>query len=210
MSQILVFGASIAQGYWDIEGGWVQKLRKFVDKKFVLNKGSKTLVFNLGISGNTTSDLLSRFESEIKPRLLHKDTIIIFSVGLNDSQYFEKTKKFRTSNFQFRINLQRLFDIAKRFTSKILFVGINPVDETKTNPIPWDPLKNHKNIYIKKCNQIIKTVCKEKQIYFIDLFERFEKMDYKKLLFDGTHPNSAGHQKIFEIVKEVLIKQSII
>jgi lysophospholipase L1-like esterase len=28
---VLVFGDSIAQGYWDSEGGWVERLRKAND-----------------------------------------------------------------------------------------------------------------------------------------------------------------------------------
>ena len=33
MTCLLVFGDSITYGAWDLEGGWVQRLRSFIDKK---------------------------------------------------------------------------------------------------------------------------------------------------------------------------------
>ena len=33
MGRILIFGDSITYGAWDKEGGWVQRLRKFLDER---------------------------------------------------------------------------------------------------------------------------------------------------------------------------------
>lgn len=49
-----------------------------------------------------------------------------------------------------------------------------------------------------------------KRVPFTNIFEEFERQYYKKLLFDGIHSNSKGHQKIFEIVKDYLIKNKMI
>ena len=35
---IIVFGDSITQGYWDPHGGWVQRLRNFLDRKTIKKK----------------------------------------------------------------------------------------------------------------------------------------------------------------------------
>lgn len=94
--------------------------------------------------------------------------------------------------------------------SQIIFIGLIPVDEKKTLPIPWGTDVNYKNEYVSKYNEIIKSVCQENNIQFIEMFEEFMKLDYKKLLEDGLHPNSEGHQKIFEIVKDFLIENKII
>ena len=53
MTLILVFGTSSTYGCWDEEGGWVQRLRKHLDKKQLTDKDSDLyyLVYNLGISG---------------------------------------------------------------------------------------------------------------------------------------------------------------
>ncbi len=77
-------------------------------------------------------------------------------------------------------------------------------------PIPWDKDKSYKNENIEKYNGIIKSICKDKNIYFIEIFEKWVVSNYKNLLEDGLHPNSDGHQKIFDIVKDFIIKNKII
>ena len=88
-------------------------------------------------------------------------------------------------------------------------MGLTPVDETKTTPIPWNTDKSYKNENIKKYERIIESVCKDKDIYFIEIFNNWTKSDYKNLLEDGLHPNSIGHQKIFEVVMDFLLKNKI-
>jgi len=71
-------------------------------------------------------------------------------------------------------------------------------------------IRSYKNEYIRKYDEIIKTVCEENKINFVEVFRKFKELNYQNLLDDGLHPNSAGHQKIFEIVKDSLIKNKII
>ncbi|MCD6094549.1 hypothetical protein J7J39_01440 [bacterium] len=211
MARILVFGDSITYGAWDKEGGWVQRLRKFLDEKNLADSDFYCKVYNLGISGNNTEDILKRFEFETKQRLKEIDeTIIIFAIGLNDSQFVHSENKNRIPLEKFKENIQKLIKSAKKFSSKIIFVGLSPVNETKTTPIPWDTDKSYRNEYIEQYNQTIKEVCREKKIYFIEIFEKLKDADYQKLLEDGLHPNSEGHQKIFEIVEDFLIKKNLI
>ena len=49
MTQILVFGTSTTYGCWDIEGGWVQRLRKYLDEKQLDDPELYYIVYNLGI-----------------------------------------------------------------------------------------------------------------------------------------------------------------
>ena len=213
MARILIFGDSIVYGAWDRgkEGGWVQRLRKFLDEKHFIEPDFEYSVYNLGVSGNTIGELLERFEFETKQRLEEgEEIIIIFQIGINDSQFVISENKLRTSPEKFKENIQNLIKVAKIFTQKIIFVGLTLVDESKTTPIPWNPNKIYKNENIKRNNEIIKSVCKENNIYFIEIFDKWLKSDYKNLLEDGLHPNSQGHQKIFEIVKDFLIQNKII
>lgn len=169
------------------------------------------IIYNLGISGDTTTGLLERFEFETKQRLKEgEEIIIIFQIGLNDSQFVISQNGLRTSSEKFRENVEKLINQAQKFTSKIVFVGLTPVDESKTTPIPWNPDKIYKNENIKRKNEIIKSVCRKNNIYFIEIFEKWIKSDYKKLIEDGLHPNSEGHKKIFETVKDFLIQNKII
>jgi len=212
MARILVFGDSIVYGAWDRgrEGGRVQKLRKFLDEKHFIDPDFDYSVYNLGVSGDTTEDLLERFEFEAKQRLKEEDGIIIFQIGINDSQFIISQSGLRTLPEKFRKDVEKLINQAQKFTSQIVFVGPTPVDEIKTTPIPWNPDKIYKNENIKRNNEIIKSVCRENNIDFVEIFDNWIKSDYKKLLEDGLHPNSKGHKKIFETVKNFLIQNKTI
>jgi len=211
MTQILIFGDSITYGAWDKEGGWVQRLRRFLDEKNLTSPDFYFVVYNLGISGDTSEDLLERFEFETKQRLKeHKETIVAFAIGINDSQFVHSEGDHRVPIEKFKNNLQELIKLAQKFSLKIIFVGLTPVDEKRTTPIPWDSDKFYKNEYIEKYNQVIKKVCEENKIYFIEIFEKFKATGYQQLLEDGLHPNSKGHKRIFEIVKDFLIKNNLI
>ena len=210
MARILVFGDSITYGAWDKKGGWVQRLREFLDEKNLSDLDNADFsVYNLGISGDTTEDLLERFEIETENRMKEDDEMIfIFAIGINDSQFIDSLNSPKISVVKLQNNFQKFINFARKFSQKIIFVGLTSVDEAKT--MPWDKDKSYKNEYIQKYNQIIKSVCAENKIYFIEIFNEFQKTDYKKLLEDGLHPNSEGHQKIFEIVKDFLEEKKII
>jgi lysophospholipase L1-like esterase len=210
MARILVFGDSITYGAWDLKGGWVQRLREFLDEKNLSDLDNADFsVYNLGISGDTTEDLLERFEFEAEKRMKEDDEMIfIFAIGINDSQFIHSLNSPKISVVKFQDNFQKFINFAQKFSQKIIFVGLTSVDEAKT--IPWDIDKSYKNEHIKRYNQIIKQICEENKIHFIKLFDKFSKINYKKLLKDGLHPNSEGHQKIFEIVRDFLEEKKII
>lgn len=86
-----MFGHSITQGFWDTEGGWVQRLRKFLDEKSLKQPEEYYFeVYNLGVSGNDSRQLLDRFDDELEARLFDEDeTLIIFQIGANDIQYLQ-------------------------------------------------------------------------------------------------------------------------
>lgn len=212
MAQILVFGDSIVYGAGDEkEGGWANRLRKILDKGPFTSPDFYCLVYNLGVSGNTTEYLLGRFEFETIQRLKEReDTIFIFAIGINDSQFIHSQNSLRCPPPKFKNNLQKLIKLAKKFSSKIIFIGLTPVDETKTTPIPWNADKSYKNELIKKYDEMIKSVCQEDKIYFIEIFDELVKSGYKDLLADGLHLNSKGHQKIFEMVRDFLAGNKII
>ncbi len=211
MAHILIFGASITYGAWDEEGGWVERLKRFSHQKTLAEGRNNLLVYNLGISGDTTEGLLERFESEVKRRLDQEEkNIIIFSIGVNDSQFVLVQNNTRTSPEKFKENIERLLNIAKKFSSNIIFVGYSPVDESKVDPIPWKPTHSYKNEYIQRYDNIVKKICDKNKILFVGIFKEFMDEDYKSLLEDGVHPNSNGHQKIFEIVKDFLVQNKLI
>lgn len=63
--RILIFGDSITQGFWDTNGGWVDKLRKHYDELQLqdFDKNPPT-VFNLSIDADTSQNILQRAEED--------------------------------------------------------------------------------------------------------------------------------------------------
>jgi len=205
MSIICAFGDSITWGAFDTEkGGWVERLKAYLLE-------SDNDVYNLGVSGDKTPHILERFEIETKTRVEEgEDVILVFAVGINDSYFIQSKKDFMTPPENFKRNIQEIIERAQKISSKIIFVGLTPVDELKTSPIPWDTDKFFKNENIEKYNEIIRSACRENKVHFIEIFNNWIKSDYRDMLEDGLHPNSEGHKKIFETVKDYLIQNKLI
>ena len=126
MTQILLFGDSVAYGAWDLEGGWAQRLRKWLDEIVIKSDYEKYfIVYNLGIDGDTSEGLLKRFEQEAKPRISQEEeTIFIFHIGGNDSLFNNKTKKHRVSPENYEKNIREIISVAKKYSKKIILKNI--------------------------------------------------------------------------------------
>lgn len=188
---ICIFGDSITWGATDCEkGGWAERLKAELMAKDID-------VYNLGISGDTTEEILKRFDAEAEAR---NPDIIIFAIGINDSLNIGKEKIIDTDKFQ--DNISSLFYKAKKITDKISFVGLTNVDETKTNPyFPSETGKSYNNQSIGEYDEAIKIFCEEKDIAFVDMFGLLINDED---LYDGLHPTSIGHQKMLEKIKKEL------
>ncbi len=205
MANILIFGGSITYGAWDIEkGGWVQRLRSYLEQNYELQR---YFVYNFGISGDTSSMILDRFETDIKYRVDEDErNIIIFATGTNDSAFLEKENKQRTEIKVFKKKLGKLVKLATKYSNKVIFIGLTTVNEPMVSPIPWKPNILYNNQNILQYNNIIKDFCQKKNILFIDLYDEISWDN----LVDGIHPNEKGHEIMFEIIKDELIKNKII
>lgn len=197
MRDLYFFGDSITYGQWDDQGGWVQRLRDTIDQAFVAGKGPKTLVYNLGIPGDTAADLLTRIEGEMSARFDPAvETLITFAIGMNDAHFVTSEQKDRFTQDEFERNIGRLIGIARKYTQKIAFVGLNPIDQSKVDPLPWNAEKAYRTDRVKLFNGIIEKVSGEEGLFFADIWKEWVQLDYKSLLFDGLHPTSSGHRRI--------------
>src|SRR3990167_4966865 len=112
---ICVFGDSGVHGAY-AEKSWAEKLRIYLES----SSDEGRILYSLGVVGNTSGDVLARFESEATSR---KPTIIIFGVGKNDSVYFVDSNKPLVDENTFRSNIKKLSGLAKKFTKGVTFVG---------------------------------------------------------------------------------------
>ncbi len=192
MTNICIFGNSITWGAYDFDkGGWVERLKThlFEQKKYYE-------LYNLGVSGDTTKNILKRFEIECQAR---KPETIIFSVGINDT-IKDANKKYWVKIDDFENNIKKLIILAKKHSKKIIFLGYMSVDEKITNPVCWDEDIFWDNKTIKLYDLKLKKICEKNKILYIYMFDILDKKDFH----DGVHPNSKGHEKIFKkIIKEI-------
>src|SRR3989338_5799563 len=125
---IVIFGDSITWGAYDPDqGGWATRLRNYFEAK-----DDEINIYNLGIPGDTTADLLKRIEIEARSR---EPKVIIIAIGINDARFIHSTHSLRVSPEEFQQNITKLNSIAQEFTNKVVFVGLTVVDESKTAPI---------------------------------------------------------------------------
>lgn len=186
---ILVFGDSIVYGAWDKEkSGWVNRLRQKLESK----TNNYYNVYNLGIPGNTTSDLKERFEFEYKNRSIKDaNNIIIFLIGINDT--YIVNKKNNISLNEFKNNIIDLINKAKKHTENILFIGLSKVDESLVCPVSWDKNISYVNKEITKFDKELEIICKQNKVSYMNIYNLIDIKD----LQDGLHPNDKGHQKIY-------------
>lgn len=198
---IMVFGDSIARGLWDEKGGWIQRLKKNVHGQTVEGEQYRE-VYNLGVSGNTSFDLINRFEEELKRRASEDPVTTIFQIGINDTQIENGTGKHVTSKEIFRGNIRELVSTADRLSQQSYFVGLTPVDESEVDPMPWKETHSYRNKDVKEYDNVVRSVVQRSSARYIHLFDRLNDGKWRDQLWDGVHPNTEGHQRIFDIVKD--------
>ncbi len=208
MFGILCFGDSITFGRGDsVKDGWVAKLREYFESKDFFNG-----VYNLGICGQTSNELLKRFETEADSRISFKRSgdryLVLIGIGTNDSRGMNSPNNVKVSLKQYKQNIKELANLAKSKTKEVVFIGLIPVDDKLRFGYEDTYFSNER---IQKYNDIIKQLCEEKNIPFINLFNDFKNQDnYEQLLADGLHPNNKGYEFMYIKIKEFLIKNRLI
>lgn len=194
MTVVCVFGDSIAWGAGDPKGGWVSRLSSNIQKS-----DYDVAVYNCGVRGDDTDSLLRRFEAEAAAR---EPDVIVFAIGINDSRYIKQTKDLDARINKFRKNLVALLNLAKKFTDRIVYVGLTRVDESKTVTAASDTVEyySYNNETISRYDAEIKRACQENRADYIRMDDLLSVND----LEDGLHPNSSGHEKMFERIREFL------
>lgn len=186
-----VFGDSVTQASY-IKSGWVDLFRNYLETKYY---DDFINVFNLGIGGNTSSDIISRFKNEAASRT---PTDIIFAFGVNDSGYFRTIDKLIVQESLFEKNIKILIEEAKFFTSNITFIGPTLGDDLLLKPFPESSKgKSYDLDRLKIYNNKLKEIVQSNNCKYIELLDSLKFEDF----IDGLHPNAQGHQKMFEVIR---------
>jgi lysophospholipase L1-like esterase len=179
-------------------GGWCDRLKQyyFASKKDVI-------VYNLGVSGATSVDILQRFEIEYKAR--HPEVVII-AIGMNDSLFDQTIQNNWVTTDKTKGNLEKIINIVRKDNGKIVFIGLTSIMESLLNPTPWATQLSYSTKSVIKYNQIIKKVATENDVPFCPMFDLLKEED----LDDGLHSNAQGHKKMFKRIKNFLEKEKVL
>jgi len=185
MNRIGIWGDSITWGAWDFEmGGWVARLRHFIENYHQAERQ----VYNMGIDGDKLQDVAKRFDAEYAAR---EPEIIIFAVGINDSPH--DSHPDGTMLNEFEKSYSDLVAKVKGKAKQIVIVSPTNVDDEQESSFT--------NAGIKPYVEATKKVAASHQLTFVDVFGLIEKKD---LQYDGLHPETGGHEKIFQEVSKAL------
>lgn len=205
--KILVFGDSITQGIHDTEcGGWADRLKAYgFQETERTDWGRDYSIFNLGVAGDCTSLLMSRFDNEVSARIKEKsdEHLVIFAVGVNDTQRYVSDNHIKTPTGQFTNNLENLHKKALEYVGRVAFVGLLPIREELVQPMPWADDRGHYGEDVVEYDKAISDFCEDKGCLFIPMQDMFDGQ-FEKYLPDGIHPNAEGHRLIFERVRSKL------
>lgn len=185
----IIFGDSIAYGLGDTEYfGWLNRLRK-KDEKLL-----KEFFLNLSIPGQSSSEIIERFEFELKNRFNSSDNFkIFFSFGIKDTLKLDNDKNYLKT---FEKNVIELIKISKKYTNNIYFLGLLNVDVAIRT--------NYKKDNINIINKSLELLCSKYSVKFINMFGVININD----LCDGLHPNKSGHEKISQYLYKCLYKNN--
>ncbi len=187
--QIAIWGDSITYGSCDEAGlGWVGRFRN------TFSTGDYVAVYNRGVNGDTTEDVLKRFLTEADSL---EPTQIIFAIGINDTKYLDGETKNKVPLEKFQANMRLLIQQAQVYTNNVVIVGLTAVDES----VPRYGGTRFVNRDIQIYCDNLKHIAEEKNLQFIDVFNVLQP---ESDLFDGVHPNASGYEKLFRAITQKL------
>lgn len=198
VKNIGMIGDSIAHGYYDEKDlGWFARLGKII----LSDHKGEYLFNNMSQSGDNIADASNRACFEVLSRQFD---LIIVNVGIND------LRRRKDSDLQLDFSegarvmyWNKLLDTLAKTSAKIVVTDLTPVIENRYTE--HASLVRY-NSDVKRYNEIIKNICKQRNISFFARYEKWENRDLESLYKDATHPNAKGHQimaeEIFDYLKQ--------
>ena len=155
---------------------------------------------NKGISGQTTPQMLMRFDDDVIKE--NANTVIILA-GINDIA--QNTGPIQIKDIA--DNIFRMAEMAQKNNINVFICSVLPA-----NRILWN--KSIKPTYkVIKLNILLKEFCKNKNIEYVDYYS--EMVDWSGGLksplytskWDLVHPNKKGYEKMEEILIKKIKKE---
>ncbi len=175
----------IGEGLWEGVGkGYVRQIDNFLN---VFYPELKIHVINTGISGNTSKDLLNRFDEDVMK--LNPDTVVIM-IGINDvwRQFDEPQLNYEfVLEDEYAQNLSKMVAKVKSENKRVIlmtpyFMETNKLDEMRAKT----------DAYAKT----VKEIAEAEGVQCIDIqsaFDKYLKFRHPSYIsWDRVHPNNIG------------------
>ena len=202
MTKIACFGDSLTKGSFDPEGGWPMRLDRYLRGIYVDEfGGTKHPVFNLGMDGDTTVDILKRIENEITARSKFGKPLTLIQIGANDSS--KRKGKILVPGEDYASNLRKILELARPISKDVLLLGLSPCIDEKMNPSPWGNGEvSFSNKSLIAYDTVAKKIASEMEVDFVDIMAAFKDKDLTLFTYDGLHLNQVGQQYVADQVKK--------
>ena len=202
IKSIGVVGDSIAHGYCaEKNSGWVTELSRIISDK----SPAQYLFSNMAYVGDNISDATGRACFEVLSR--HFDLIIV-SIGIND------LRRRKNSNLQLDFSegarimyWNKLLDILDKTNAKIVVTDLIPVIEERYTQ---DATLLRYNSDVERYNDIIKEICRERNVHFFARHDKWKSRNLAELYQDATHPNSTGHKIMAQEIFDFLLENNLL
>lgn len=180
---ICYIGDSFVRGIGDPQNlGWCGRV--------YYNDALNISYYNLGVGGDTSTNILKRWERQAKSRFAHDaNNRVVFSFGVNDI-VIQNTKQ-RVSSTQSEENLYQILSYAKTIYKDILMIGPPPIDDQEAN------------VRIKKLDMLFSAICAQQNIPYLTIFEKLnqEPIWHQEVSSnDGAHPRAKGYTLFADII----------
>ena len=210
MTQIFIFGASVAYGAKAEKAGWADLLKQSLQAKMYSEHsfGEQYELYNFAQPGAKAEFVLVTHADQLKFYRRSGKIIAIVCVGGNNIKAENKPNIFTSSVKEYgQVMAQLLKKLSDTVDELIVLPSLVAVDESKTKP-ESDPRTGVRSYFsndrIVLFNQELKKLSDEVGARYVAIDVSPKEWAEKYLYADGLHPNQAGHQYIFETVIKVV------
>lgn len=179
--RVVFYGDSITEGW-----GPTGSERFFPGKPYV----------NRGISGQTTAQMLVRFQQDV---IALKPALVVILAGTNDIA----GNTGPTTRAMIEDNLHAMVELAQAHNIRIVLASVLPVSD-----YPWQPGVQPAG-KVTALNKALRAYAEQQGVVYLDYHTALTNKDGgldKELASDGVHPTPAGYAKMVPLAEAAVAK----
>ena len=203
LSRLVCFGDSITQAWaFSYQDAWPARLQRGLQ-----DKGSRILVYNRGVSGDTTVQALDRFDVSIRP---HLPAWVLISFGMNDSNVRVGRKTARVGVEEYSRNLAEILRMIRAEGGEGIFLCLYAPSVAKQSTLKAEKASRiqHMAVYPAYRKAMISLARKE-GCPLIDIpagLKAVGKTTSNLLHPDGVHLSVEGNHLLARLILPTLLK----